>query len=250
MSPLRRPVRSILSPRTVKDLGTLAEVDLRHLAGVELQYGGDLWVSGLDACEETAHRGVRAGEAVAANQGAVDGGALDSLTPPTRDPLAIRFSLRGDRGLCAHRTQVHGKPGVAGQPRRDPGRVGLVHAESPHRKWSEAKVRIGRRREVDPFQWTVYVLGFMQRPSLTAHIALEAGSTRTIPGYGLMGKAIRRVPPGRDGDPCAKMAWSRRRGRCREFNHAQRGQGQRSGASTPIADGAKIARSNNSSLQS
>ena len=121
MSPLRRPVRSILSPRTVKDLGTLAEVDLRHLAGVELQYGGDLWVSGLDACEETAHRGVRAGEAVAANQGAVDGGALDSLTPPTRDPLAMWFSLRGDRGLCAHRTQVHGKLGVAGQPRRDPG---------------------------------------------------------------------------------------------------------------------------------
>ena len=86
--------------------------------------------------------------------------------------------------------------------------------------------------------------------SLTAQIALEAGSTRTIPGYGLMGKAIRRVPPGRDGDPCAKMAWSRRRGRYREFNHAQRGQEQRSGPSTPIADGAKIAGSNHSSLQS
>ena len=71
-----------LTGTQVEDLGTLAEVDLRRLAGVELQYGGDLWVSGLDACEEAAHRGVRAGEAVAAYQGAVDGGALDSLTPP------------------------------------------------------------------------------------------------------------------------------------------------------------------------
>ena len=103
----------------VEDLGTLAEVDLRGLAGVELQHGGDLWVSGLEGCEETAHRGVRAGEAVAAYQGGVDRGALDALTPPTRDPLAMRFRQRGDRGLDADRTQVHGKLAVAGQRRGD-----------------------------------------------------------------------------------------------------------------------------------
>ena len=57
-------------------VSTLAEVDLRGLAGVELQHGGHLWVSGLKVCEEAAHRGVRASEAVAADQGAVDGGAL------------------------------------------------------------------------------------------------------------------------------------------------------------------------------
>ena len=50
-----------------------------RLAGVELQHGGHLWVSGLEADEEAAHRGVRAGEAVAAHQGAVNGGALDAL---------------------------------------------------------------------------------------------------------------------------------------------------------------------------
>ena len=76
-----------------------------------------MWVSGLDACEEAAHRGVRAGKAVATYQGAVDGRALDTLTPPTRDALAMRLSQRGDRGLCAHQTQVHGKLGVAGQGR-------------------------------------------------------------------------------------------------------------------------------------
>ena len=106
-----------LTGARVEDLGTLAEVDLRRLAGVELEHGGHLRVSGLDACEEAAHRGVRAGEAVAAHQGGVDGGALDALTPPTRNPLAMRFSQRGDRGLCAHRTQVHAQLGVAGQGR-------------------------------------------------------------------------------------------------------------------------------------
>ena len=108
-----------LTGARVKDLGTLAEVDLRRLAGVELQDRGHLWVSGLQGCEEAAHRGVRAGEAVAAYQGAVDGGALDALTPPTRDPLAMRFGQRGDRGLRAHRAQVPGKLGVAGQGRGD-----------------------------------------------------------------------------------------------------------------------------------
>ena len=103
----------------LEDLGTLAEVDLRGLAGVELKDRGDLRVSGLEACEEAAHRGVRAGEAVAAYQGTVDGGALDALTPPTRDPLAMRFRQRGDRGLGAHRTQVHGKLAVAGQRHGD-----------------------------------------------------------------------------------------------------------------------------------
>ena len=103
----------------VEDLRSLAEVHLRGLAGVELKDRGHLRVSGLEACEEAAHRGVRAGEAVAADQGAVDGGALDALTPPTRDPLAMRFRQRGDRGLGAHRTQVHGKLAVAGQRRGD-----------------------------------------------------------------------------------------------------------------------------------
>ena len=108
-----------LTGAPVEDLRTLAEVDLRRLAGVELQDGGDLWVSGLDAREEAAHRGVRAGEAVAAYQSAVDSGALDSLTPPTRDPLAMWFGQRGDRGLCAHRTQMRAKLGIAGQGRGD-----------------------------------------------------------------------------------------------------------------------------------
>ena len=108
-----------LTGAPVEDLRTLAEVDLRRLAGVELQDGGDLWVSGLDAREEAAHRGVRAGEAVAAYQSAVDSGALDSLTPPTRDPLAMWFSQRGDRGLWAHRTQMRAKLGIAGQGRGD-----------------------------------------------------------------------------------------------------------------------------------
>ena len=108
-----------LTGAPVEDLRTLAEVDLRRLAGVELQDGGDLWVSGLDAREEAAHRGVRAGEAVAAYQSAVDSGALDSLTPPTRDPLAMWFGQRGDRGRCAHRTQMRAKLGIAGQGRGD-----------------------------------------------------------------------------------------------------------------------------------
>ena len=56
---------------------------------------------------------------MAAHQGAVDGGALDALTPPTRDPLAMRVRQRGDRGLRAHRAQVPGKLGVAGQGRGD-----------------------------------------------------------------------------------------------------------------------------------
>ena len=56
---------------------------------------------------------------MAAYQGGVDRGALDALTPPTRDPLAMRFGQRGDRGLDAHRTQVHGKLAVAGQRRGD-----------------------------------------------------------------------------------------------------------------------------------
>ena len=42
-----------------------------------------------------------------------------TLTPPTRDPLAMRFRQRGDRGLCADRTQGHGKLGVIGQRRGD-----------------------------------------------------------------------------------------------------------------------------------
>ena len=42
-----------------------------------------------------------------------------ALTPPTRDPLAMRFRQRGDRGLGAHRTQMHGKLAVAGQRRGD-----------------------------------------------------------------------------------------------------------------------------------
>ena len=57
----------------VEDLRPLAEVDLRGLAGVELKDRGHLRVSGLEACEEAAHRGVRAGEAVAADQGAGEG---------------------------------------------------------------------------------------------------------------------------------------------------------------------------------
>ena len=55
-----------------EDLGALAEVALRRLAGIELQYGGDMWVSSLDTCEEAAHRGLRAGETVAAYQSAAD----------------------------------------------------------------------------------------------------------------------------------------------------------------------------------
>ena len=66
-----------LAGTPVDDLRTLAEVDLRRLAGLERQHGGHLRVSGLQTGEEPAHRGVRAGEAVAAHQGAVDGGALD-----------------------------------------------------------------------------------------------------------------------------------------------------------------------------
>ena len=73
----------------VEDLRSLAEIDRRRLAGLERQHGGHLWVSGLKPGEEPAHRRVRAGEAVAAHQGTVDGGALDALTPPTRDPLSI-----------------------------------------------------------------------------------------------------------------------------------------------------------------
>ena len=113
------PAAQQLPGARVEDLGPLAEVDLRGLAGVELQHGGHLRVSGLEGCEEAAHRGVRAGEAVAAYQGAVDGGALDALTPPTRDPLAMWFRQRGDRGLGAHRTQGHGKLAVGGQGRCD-----------------------------------------------------------------------------------------------------------------------------------
>ncbi len=78
-----------------------------------------MWVSGLEAGEEAAHRGVRAGEAVAAHQGAVDGGALDALTPPTLNPLAMRLRKRGNRGLGAHRTQVHGKLRIPGQGHGD-----------------------------------------------------------------------------------------------------------------------------------
>ena len=88
-----------LAGAPVDDLRSLAEVDLRRLAGLERQHGGHLRVSGLKPCEEPAHRGVRAGEAVAAHQSAVDGGALDALTPPTLDPLAMRLGQRGDRGL-------------------------------------------------------------------------------------------------------------------------------------------------------
>ena len=66
-------------------------------------------------------------------QGAVDGGALDALTPPTRDPLAMRFRQRGDRGLCACRPQVHGKLGVDGQGRGD--------VEPARRLGGAAKVR-------------------------------------------------------------------------------------------------------------
>ena len=36
----------------VENLGPLAEVDLRGLAGVELQHGGHLRVSGLEGCEK------------------------------------------------------------------------------------------------------------------------------------------------------------------------------------------------------
>ena len=122
-----------LTGARVEDLGTLAEVDLRGLAGVELEHGGDLRVSGLEACEEAAHRGVRAGEAVAAHQGGVDGGALDALTPPTRDPLAMRLRQRGHRGLCAYRAQVHRKLAVARQRR---GGV-----EPARRLGGEAKLR-------------------------------------------------------------------------------------------------------------
>ena len=106
-----------LTGARVEDLRTLAEVDLRGLAGVELKDRRHLWVSGLQACEETAHRGVRTGEAVAAYQRVVDRGALDTLTPPTRDPLPMRFRQRGNRGLRAHRAQVDGKLAVAGQRR-------------------------------------------------------------------------------------------------------------------------------------
>ena len=113
------PGAQVLTDTRVEDLGPLAEVDLGRLAGVELQHGGDMRVSGLEACEEAANRGVRAGEAVAAYQGGVDGGALDALTPPTRHPLAMRFRQRGDRGLCTDRTQGHGKLGVIGQRRGD-----------------------------------------------------------------------------------------------------------------------------------
>ena len=106
-----------LTGSPIDDLRTLAEVDLRRLAGVELKDRGHLWVSSLEAGEEAAHRGVRAGEAVAAHQGAVDGGALDALTPPTLDPLAMRLRERGDRGPGAHRAQVHGKLRIPGQRR-------------------------------------------------------------------------------------------------------------------------------------
>ena len=66
----------VFSSSPVEDLRALAEVDLRRLAGVELQHGGHLWVSGLETGEEATHRGIRAGEAVAAHQGAVNGGAV------------------------------------------------------------------------------------------------------------------------------------------------------------------------------
>ena len=115
MTKIQVPQQLTGSP--VEDLGALAEVDLRRLAGVELKDRRRLWMSGLETCEEAAHRGVRAGEAVAAHQGAVDGSALDSLTPPALGPLAMRLRERGDRGLGAHRIQVHGKLRIPGQRR-------------------------------------------------------------------------------------------------------------------------------------
>ena len=135
-----------LAGAPVKDLRTLAEVDLRRLAGLERQHGGHPRMSGLQTGEEPAHRGVRAGEAVAAHQGAVDGGALDALTPPTLDSLSMRLGQRGDRGLCARRAQVLGELGIPGQGRggvepasrpRQCGEAGPACADpsAPHAQW-------------------------------------------------------------------------------------------------------------------
>ena len=49
----------------------------------------------------------------------MNGGALDALTPPTLDPLAMGLRERDDRGLGAHRAQVHGELRVPGQGRGD-----------------------------------------------------------------------------------------------------------------------------------
>ncbi len=51
LSPATRATQQLTGAR-VEDLGPLAEVDLRGLAGIELQHGGHLWVGGLEGCEE------------------------------------------------------------------------------------------------------------------------------------------------------------------------------------------------------
>ena len=106
-----------LTGARVEDLGTLAEVDLRGLAGVELEHGGDLRVSGLEACEEAAHRGVRAGEAVAAHH-LVERVAFDSY--PVVGP---RLELRQHRFEVVEPWQV---PALLGRSRRSRDHRGQV----------------------------------------------------------------------------------------------------------------------------
>jgi len=105
----KHPGGDRLPAEDILDLGAGAEVHLRSLARGELQDGGGLRVGVMELLEKPADCGLAAGELVVADQGLVDGGALDPLLPPGLNLLPVwldQGDLKGDDRLSAeHRCQ-------------------------------------------------------------------------------------------------------------------------------------------------
>ena len=88
------PRRDGLVCKDVPYRWTTTKVHLRHVARIEVQYGGDVGMSAFELLQKTPDGGIRAGIAARVHQRMVDDRTPDTLTPPGRDLVLVGHNRR------------------------------------------------------------------------------------------------------------------------------------------------------------